>query len=33
MGRFTGEPVSFMNSNITGGFWKQRQDLFRAVKP
>lgn len=31
MGRFTGEPVSFMNSNITGGFWKQRQDLFRAV--
>lgn len=25
------EPVGFQNSEITGGFWKEKQDLFRKV--
>lgn len=31
MGKWNQSPVGFENSRITGGFWKQRQDIFRRV--
>lgn len=31
MEKFSGKPVTYQNSKLTGGFWKERQDTGRAV--
>ena len=31
MEKWSGKPVSFADSTITGGFWKTEQDLCRKV--